>query len=178
MFIKSCFKTRFHRLLSTHNTTVKKLTAMELQHMYRKSLSSYRFECLALLLSEQKLTMITAYDFPSVKWRYKSTALPLQGLHAEHAGFDIVLVGDSLGMVVLGYVYAAYMHTVYIFMCTCNVVRYDTTQPVTMEEMIHHCKATRRGATSRFIVGDMPFGSYEDGPHEALVNARRLVKEV
>ena len=79
-----------------------------------------------------------------------------QAKHAENAGFDIILVGDSLGMVILGY---------------------DTTQPVTMEDMIHHCKAARRGAPSRYIVGDMPFGSYESGPDEALKNAFRLVKE-
>ena len=74
----------------------------------------------------------------------------------ESAGFEIVLVGDSLGMVVLGY---------------------DTTLPVTMEDMLHHCKAVRRGAPSRFIVGDMPFGSYEAGPQEALRNALRFIKE-
>jgi len=87
--------------------------------------------------------MITAYDYPTAK-------------HAENAGFDIVLVGDSLGMVVLGY---------------------DSTQPVTMEDMIHHSKAVRRGAPSRFIVADLPFGSYELGPKEALKNAFRLIKE-
>ena len=80
----------------------------------------------------------------------------IQAKHAENAGFDMILVGDSLGMVILGY---------------------DTTQPVTMEDMIHHCKAARRGAPSRYIVGDMPFGSYESGPEEALKNAFRLVKE-
>jgi len=68
----------------------------------------------------------------------------------------MVLVGDSVGMVCLGY---------------------DTTQPVTMEEMLHHAKAVRRGAPSRFIVGDMPFGSYESGPLEALKNAYRFIKE-
>lgn len=68
----------------------------------------------------------------------------------------MILVGDSLGMVILGY---------------------DTTQPVTMEDMLHHCKAVRRGAPSRFIIGDMPFGSYELSPEDALRNALRLVKE-
>lgn len=57
------------------------------------------------------------------------------------------------------------------------VLGYDTTQPVTMEDMLHHCKAARRGAPSRFIVGDMPFGSYESSPEEGLKNAFRLVKE-
>ena len=88
--------------------------------------------------------MITAYDFPSAK-------------HAEYADIDIVLVGDSVGMVVLGY---------------------DTTQPVTMDDMIYHCKAVRRGAPNRFIVGDMPFGSYEESPGFALHNAMRFIKEV
>ena len=74
----------------------------------------------------------------------------------ESAGFEIILVGDSVGMVVLGY---------------------DTTLPVTMEDMLHHCKAVRRGAPSRFIVGDMPFGSYEADSKEALHNALRLIKE-
>lgn len=80
----------------------------------------------------------------------------VQAKHAEQADMDIILVGDSVGMVVLGY---------------------STTQPVTMDDMIHHCKAARRGAPSRFIVGDMPFGSFESGPKEAMRNAYRLVKE-
>lgn len=87
--------------------------------------------------------MITAYDYPSAK-------------HAEYADVDIVLVGDSVGMVVLGYL---------LFNCCVSfhiiTIRYDTTQPVTMDDMIYHCKAVRRGAPNRFIVGDMPFGSYE-----------------
>jgi 3-methyl-2-oxobutanoate hydroxymethyltransferase len=57
------------------------------------------------------------------------------------------------------------------------VLGYDTTQPVTMEDMLHHCKAVRRGAPSRFIVGDMPFGSYEKSVEQGLENAFRLVKE-
>lgn len=109
-------------------STERKMSALELQYKRRKN---------------EKVAMITAYDYPSAK-------------HAEEAGFDIVLVGDSLGMVVLGY---------------------DSTQPVTMEDMLHHCKAVRRGAPSRFIVADLPFGSYESGPQEALQSAMRLVKE-
>eukprot|EP00599_Poterioochromonas_sp_BG-1_P008395 CAMPEP_0173142972 /NCGR_PEP_ID=MMETSP1105-20130129/6402_1 /TAXON_ID=2985 /ORGANISM="Ochromonas sp., Strain BG-1" /LENGTH=152 /DNA_ID=CAMNT_0014056457 /DNA_START=116 /DNA_END=572 /DNA_ORIENTATION=+ len=104
------------------------MTALELQHLKRKG---------------KKIAMITAYDYPTAK-------------HAETAGFEIILVGDSVGMVVLGY---------------------ETTQPVTMEDMIHHCKAARRGAPSRFIVGDLPFGSYESSPQEALKNALRLEKK-
>jgi len=106
----------------------RKLSALEIQHLKRKG---------------KRIAMITAYDYPSAK-------------HAELAGFDIILVGDSLGMVVLGY---------------------ENTQPVTMEDMIHHCKAVRRGAPSRFIVADMPFGSYEVSDEVALENAYRLVKE-
>lgn len=104
--------------------------------------------------------MITAYDYPTVSNTFFSPislcVICLQAKHAETAGFEIILVGDSVGMVVLGY---------------------ETTQPVTMEDMIHHCKAARRGAPSRFIVGDLPFGSYESSPQEALKNALRLVKE-
>ena len=113
--------------LST-NKVERKMTTLELLHLKREG---------------KKISMITAYDYPS-------------GLHVENAGFEIVLVGDSLGMVVLGY---------------------ETTQPVTMEEMIHHCKAVRRGARNRFIVADMPFGSYESGEEDALKNAFRLIKE-
>jgi len=108
--------------------SARKLTSLELQYMKR---------------SGKRISMLTAYDYPTAK-------------HAENAEMDIVLVGDSVGMVVLGY---------------------ETTQPVTMEDMLHHCKAVRRGAPSRFIVGDLPFGSYESGPEEALKNAYRLVKE-
>ena len=106
----------------------RKLTTLELQHKVRNG---------------EKLAMITAYDYPS-------------GRHAEDSGFDILLVGDSLGMVVLGY---------------------DTTQPVSMEEMLHHLKAVRRGAPSRFVVADLPFGSYELGIEQAFENSMRLVKE-
>ena len=109
-------------------STQRKMTALELLHLRREG---------------KKICMLTAYDYPS-------------GKHAENANFEIVLVGDSLGMVVLGY---------------------ETTQPVTMEDMLHHCKAVRRGAPTRFIVGDMPFGSYESGPDLALKNAFRFIKE-
>ena len=68
----------------------------------------------------------------------------------------MVLVGDSVGMVVLGY---------------------STTQPVTMDDMLHHCRAVRRGAPTRFIVADMPFGSYETSSLDALQNAYRFIKE-
>jgi 3-methyl-2-oxobutanoate hydroxymethyltransferase len=91
----------------------------------------------------QKITMVTAYDYPSA-------------LHVDRAGIDVLLIGDSVGMVELGY---------------------ETTQPVTMEEMLHHCKAVRRGANRALLVGDMPLGSYEVDDREALRNAYRFIKE-
>jgi 3-methyl-2-oxobutanoate hydroxymethyltransferase len=90
----------------------------------------------------EKITMLTAYDYPSARL-------------AEAAGIDVILVGDSLGMVVLGY---------------------ESTVPVTMEEMLHHAKAVRRGAPQTFIVVDMPFMSYST-LELALHNAGRLIKE-
>lgn len=90
----------------------------------------------------EKISMITAYDYPTAQW-------------VEEAGIDTILVGDSLGMVVLGY---------------------DSTVPVTMEEMLHHTKAVRRGATKTFVVTDMPFMSYAS-LELALMNAGRLIKE-
>ena len=89
-----------------------------------------------------RLAMLTAYDFPTAR------------LVAE-AGIDLILVGDSLGMVVLGY---------------------DSTVPVTMDDMAHHAKATRRGAPEAFIAVDMPFLSYAT-VQDALANAARLMKE-
>ncbi|QNU21448.1 3-methyl-2-oxobutanoate hydroxymethyltransferase [Geobacillus thermoleovorans] len=91
----------------------------------------------------EPIVMVTAYDFPSAKL-------------AEQAGVDMILVGDSLGMVVLGY---------------------DSTIPVTVDDMIHHTKAVRRGAPNTFIVTDMPFMSYHASKEEALQNARRIMQE-
>lgn len=90
----------------------------------------------------EKISMLTAYDYPSAQW-------------VEEAGVDMILVGDSLGMVVLGY---------------------DSTVPVTMEEMLHHTKAVCRGATQTFVVADMPFMSYAT-LDLAIMNAGRLIKE-
>lgn len=91
----------------------------------------------------EKLTWITAYDFPMASF-------------AEQAGMDMILVGDSLGMVVLGY---------------------EGTVPVTMDDCISHCKAVRRGAPNTMIIGDMPFGSYQVSDEEAVRNACRFLKE-
>jgi 3-methyl-2-oxobutanoate hydroxymethyltransferase len=91
----------------------------------------------------ERIAMLTAYDYPSARL-------------VEEAGVPIILVGDSLGMVVLGY---------------------DSTIPVTMEEMLHHVKAVVRGTRKAHIVADMPFMSYQAGPQDALVNAGRMLKE-
>ncbi len=91
----------------------------------------------------EKITMLTAYDASFARM-------------LESAGVDILLVGDSLGMVVLGY---------------------DSTVPVTMDEMIHHSAAVRRGAPGTMLVGDMPFLSYQVSKKEAIVNAGRFFKE-
>ena len=90
-----------------------------------------------------KITWITAYDYPIANF-------------AETSGIDMILVGDSLGMVVYGY---------------------DGTVSVTMDECIIHCKAVRRGAPNVFVVGDMPFGSYHVSDSDAVANAVRFVKE-
>ncbi|HOE58141.1 MAG TPA: 3-methyl-2-oxobutanoate hydroxymethyltransferase [Bacillota bacterium] len=91
----------------------------------------------------EKVSWITAYDFPMASF-------------AEEAGLDMILVGDSLGMVVLGY---------------------EGTIPVTMDDCISHCQAVRRGAPNVFVIGDMPFGSYQTTDGEAVANAVRFLKE-
>ncbi|MBQ2451322.1 MAG: 3-methyl-2-oxobutanoate hydroxymethyltransferase [Lachnospiraceae bacterium] len=90
-----------------------------------------------------KLTMLTAYDYSTAKM-------------IDEAGIDSILVGDSLGMVCLGY---------------------PDTLSVTMEDMIHHTKAVTRGAKEAFVVADMPFMSYQTSVYDAVVNAGRLIKE-
>lgn len=91
----------------------------------------------------EKLTMLTAYDFPF-------------GRLVDEAGIDLVLVGDSLGNVVLGYA---------------------DTRPVTMEEMLHHTRAVSRAVTSALVIGDMPFMSYNVTLEDALRNGGRFLKE-
>ncbi len=86
---------------------------------------------------------MTAYDYPSAR-------------SVEDAQLDMILVGDSLGMVVLGY---------------------DNTLSVTMDDMVHHCKAVARGAQTPMLVGDMPFMSYQVDIKEAVRNAGRLLAE-
>jgi len=89
----------------------------------------------------EKITCLTAYDFPTAKL-------------LDEAGIDAILVGDSLGMVVLGY---------------------EDTTSVTMEEMLHHIRAVARGVDRATVIGDLPFGSYET-PGQAVQNSRRLVE--
>ena len=91
----------------------------------------------------QRIVALTAYDYLFAKI-------------LEEAGVDIILIGDSLGQVVLGY---------------------DSTIPVTLDEMIHHASAVRRGAPDAFLVLDMPFLTYQVSPEEALRNAGRAMKE-
>ncbi len=93
--------------------------------------------------TNEKIVMLTAYDYPSAK-------------QAEQGGVDAILVGDSLGMVVLGY---------------------DSTVSVTMDDMIHHAKAVKRGAKETFIVVDMPFLTYHLSVKDTLINAGRLIQE-
>lgn len=95
------------------------------------------------LKGQRKLSMLTAYDYP--------TAALL-----DRCGLDMILVGDSLGMVVLGR---------------------DDTLAVTMDEMLHHCRAVVRGVKRALVIADMPFLSYETGPEQAVANAGRLLKE-
>ena len=91
----------------------------------------------------QKITMMTAYDYPTASL-------------VDQAEIDTILVGDSLGMVVLGY---------------------ESTVPVTMEEMLHHCKAVCRGTKQSFVIGDMPFMSYQVSVEKAVENAGRFIKD-
>lgn len=107
---------------------VKKMTLAELNRMKKAG---------------EKITMLTAYDYPGAQM-------------AEEAGMDMILVGDSLAMTVLGH---------------------PDTVSVTMDEMLHHCKAVQRGAGNPFLVGDMPFMSYHADPYEAVKNAGRFIKE-
>jgi 3-methyl-2-oxobutanoate hydroxymethyltransferase len=91
----------------------------------------------------EPIVMLTAYDYPTA-------------MVEDQAGVDVILVGDSLGMVVLGY---------------------ENTLPVNMEEMLHHSRAVSRGAKSALLVGDLPFMSYQVSAEEALRNAGRFLQQ-
>jgi len=91
----------------------------------------------------EKITMITSYDYPFASL-------------ADQVGIDVILVGDSVGMVVLGY---------------------ENTLPVTLEDILHHTKAVTRAVKRALVVADMPFLSYQIGVKEAIINAGRLIKE-
>jgi 3-methyl-2-oxobutanoate hydroxymethyltransferase len=91
----------------------------------------------------EKIAMLTAYDYPMART-------------VDEAGIDVILVGDTVGMVVLGH---------------------PTTLPVTMDDMVHHCKAAARGVARALLVGDLPFMSYQVSREDALRNAGRLVKD-
>jgi len=106
----------------------KKITPVDVQAMKREG---------------KRMAMLTAYDYP-------------MALLEDRAGIEIILVGDSLGMTVLGY---------------------ENTVAVTMEEMIHHTKAVTRGAKYALIIGDMPFMSYNTSERDAIFNAGRFMKE-
>ena len=91
----------------------------------------------------ERLVCLTAYDYPTARI-------------IDEAGIDIILVGDSLGNVVLGY---------------------ENTVPVTLDEMVHHTRAVRRGVERALLVADMPYGSYHTGARDAVRSALRLIKE-
>lgn len=91
----------------------------------------------------ERMVCLTAYDYPTARI-------------VDEAGTDLILVGDSLGNVVLGY---------------------DTTVPVTIDEMVHHTRAVRRGVVRALLVADMPYGSYHTGADDAVRAALRLIKE-
>lgn len=93
--------------------------------------------------TRKKITCLTAYDYPTARL-------------LDEAGVEVLLVGDSLGMVVLGY---------------------DSTLPVTLDEMLHHVRAVRRGTKRALLVADMPYGSFHVSTDESIRNAMRLIKE-
>lgn len=95
------------------------------------------------IASTEKITCLTAYDFPTARI-------------LDEGGVDILLVGDSVGMVVLGY---------------------DSTLPVTVDEILHHLKAVRRGTRHALVVADMPYGSYHANMEDSIRTALRFVKE-
>lgn len=124
----SAFLRSIFRRISTGSTTPRKQSLRTLRASYENG---------------KPITVLTAYDYPSA-------------LHADLAGVQCVLVGDSVGMVVLGH---------------------RTTQPVTISDMIHHTSAARRGVASALLIADLPFGSYERSPSQAVDTALQIIKE-
>ena len=114
--------------MSSTSSERKKVTILDLQEMKEQG---------------RKITMLSIPDYP-------------MALLADRAGLDTILVGDSLGMTVLGY---------------------DTTVPVTIEEMLHHTKAVTRATKYAFVIGDMPFMSNNTSERDAIMNAGRFMKE-
>src|SRR5271155_473167 len=112
-----------------------KVTVPEL--LQRKSKAAGAFS------NSKKITCLTAYDYPTARL-------------LDEAGVDVVLVGDSLGMVVLGH---------------------ENTLAVTMEEMLHHTRAVRRGVRRALLVSDMPYGSYHIEPAESVRHAVQFIKD-
>src|SRR5690348_2096195 len=92
--------------------------------------------------SGRRIVTVTAYDFPSARL-------------ADRAGVDVVLVGDTVGIMALGF---------------------DTTVPVTVEDMLHHVRSVRRGLKWALLLADLPFGAYESGSDEAIRNSVRMMK--
>ncbi len=113
----------------------------ELHRSERKKVSVA--ELLRMKSEHRRIVMVTSYDYPT-------------SMIADSVGIDSILVGDSYGMVVLGY---------------------DTTIPVTMEDILTACQAVKRGASKPLLIGDMPFLSFQVSEEEAIRNAGRLVKE-
>ena len=113
-----------------------KITVPEI--LSRKSLSTD-----GSLHTNRKITCLTAYDYPTARL-------------VDEAGVDLILVGDSVGMAMLGY---------------------DSTLPVTMEDMLHHVRAVRRGVKRALLVADMPYGSFHVSIEDSVRNAVKLVKE-
>jgi len=91
----------------------------------------------------EPITWLTCYDYPTAYFQ-------------DQAGIDMILVGDSLGMTMLGY---------------------DSTLPVTMDDMVRHTQAVRRGAPNAFVIGDMPYMSYQPSVETAIINAGRLMSQ-
>lgn len=98
---------------------------------------------LVMKKNKEKIVMVTAYDYSQAKL-------------VEQAGVDLILVGDSLGMVVLGY---------------------DSTVPVTVDDMVHHTRAVKRGATDTMVITDLPFMSYQISDEEAMKQAREIMQK-